>query len=158
MNGGADRQVRRSEKRTGTQREKTWRHRWPAASACACVALGSVLLAGCSNQRGLDLARQACQHVDRSLTLYQESTTAASPSVGGAQRTRALTQLRAALPLAASAAGEANQWQGLMATLAESAHLPESDLVRALRQQCTTAEAGQIPDQVPTTPAPTRSG
>ncbi|HLI74581.1 MAG TPA: hypothetical protein VKU86_11940 [Acidimicrobiales bacterium] len=116
-----------------------------------------LVLSGCANQRGLDLARQACVHVDRSLVLYRESTVDPTSAAGGTQRSQALAQLRAALPLAASAAGEANQWQGLMATLAESAHLPESDLVKALTQQCDTANSNGVPGQGTTIPGPPTS-
>ena len=112
-----------------------------------------LVVTGCANQRGLDLARQACVHVHRSLVLYRESTADPTSATGGTQRSQALTQLREALPLAASAAGEASQWQGLMATLAESAHLPESDLVKALTQQCDNASNGGV-GQGPTLTGP----
>jgi hypothetical protein len=120
----------------------------------------ALLLGGCSNQRGLDLARQACRHVDRSLALYEQATTAPSPQAGENRQSEALFQLREALPLAATAAGEASQWQGLMATLSESSHVPEADLVSALRQQCATVEANGAPAQPPTSlpgPGPTSS-
>jgi hypothetical protein len=120
---------------------------------CATVVAG-VIVTGCANQRGLDLARQACRHVDRSLALYVASSTAASSELGGARRSEALAQLRQALPLAATAAGEASQWQGLMATLAESSHVPESDLISALREQCATAESNGVPGQLPSTSVP----
>jgi len=116
---------------------------------CVAVVAG-LALAGCANQRGLDLARQACRHVDRSLALYEQSATAVSSVEGDARRSEALVQLRQALPLAATAAGEASQWQGLMATLAESSHLPEANLVSALRQQCATVESNGAPGQPPT--------
>ena len=51
------------------------------------------------------------------------------------------------MPIAATAAGEAPQWQALMATLAESSRgVPESYLVGALQQQCNMAPLGE-PDR-----------
>ena len=87
----------------------------------AVVACG---LAGCASHDGTDLARQACQHVERSLALYQASLHAPSPAVATAKQAQAVAQLRDALPIAATAAGEAGQYQALMATLDESDHLP----------------------------------
>ena len=113
----------------------------------AVLALG---LAACSNQQGVDLARQACQHVDRSLTLYRTSLQDPGTAASGVRQAQAMAQLRDALPLASSAAGDAGQFQGLMSTLAESDHLPESLLVHALSQQCQAAQSTGITPQ----PAP----
>ena len=74
-------------------------------------------------------------------------------------------QLRDAPPPGRQAAGQAGQWQALMATLAESDRLPESDLVHALRAQCAavdsnaggapTGDASPAPQPDPATrPAP----
>jgi hypothetical protein len=114
----------------------------------AVVACG---LSGCASHNGTDLARQACGHVERSLTLYESSLHATSPAVATAQQAQAVTQLRDALPIASTAAGEAGQYQALMATLAESAHLPESLLVHALRAQCSAAQAGGVSSTPPPT-------
>ena len=89
-------------------------------------------LAGCASHNGADLARQACRHVERSLALYQASLHATDAARCRAQQAQAVAELRDALPIAATAAGEAGQYQALMATLAESDHLPESLLVHAL--------------------------
>jgi hypothetical protein len=115
----------------------------------SAAVIAGLVLGGCANQRGLDLARQACRHVERSIALYEQARVTSSPAQGGAQLSEALAQLRQALPLAATAAGEASQWQGLMATLAESSHVPEADLVSALRQQCATVESNGAPGQPP---------
>ena len=127
------------------------------ASVAACtVAVVACSLAGCASHNGTDLARQACQHVERSLTLYQASLHAASPAVAAAQQAQAVAQLRDALPIAATAAGEAGQYQALMATLAESDHLPESLLVHALGAQCAAADSngGIVPSPPPTAETP----
>ena len=88
----------------------------------------------------------------RSLTLYDASLHASSPAQASAQRAQAVAQLRDALPIAATAAGEAGQFQALMATLDESDHLPESLLVHALGEQCAAAASS---GGLPPTPPPT---
>jgi hypothetical protein len=120
------------------------------------VALIACGLAGCANHDGVNLARQACRHVRSSLTLYQSSLHAPSPAVAKAKQSQAVAQLRDALPIAATAAGEAGQFQGLMATLAESDHLPESLLVHSLSVQCAAADsgAGLVPSAPPTAGTP----
>lgn len=118
----------------------------------AVAGLAALGLSGCSNGHALALVRQACTHVERSLTLYQASTMAPSPSEQQADSAAALAELRQALPLASSAAGENAQWQAFSITLSESSRVPESDLVAALRQQCTDVSNG---GQGPATPATT---
>jgi hypothetical protein len=124
-----------------------------AVCTVAAVACG---LAGCASRDGTNLARQACQHVERSLTLYRESLHAPSSAVATAQQAQAVAQLRDALPIAATAAGEAGQYQALMATLDESDQLPESLLVHALGAQCSAADSngGDIPTPPPTAETP----
>jgi hypothetical protein len=107
-------------------------------------------MAGCANSNGVALARQACQHVERSLALYRDSLHAVSPAVTAAKQGKALAELHDALPIAATAAGEAGQFQGLMSTLEESDHLPESLLVHALGEQCAAANSNGEP--LPTPP------
>jgi hypothetical protein len=113
----------------------------------AIIGLATALgLGGCANAHALGLVRQACTHVDHFLTLYHRSTTDLSAAVQQADSTAALQQLRLALPLAATAAGENPQWQAFMTTLSESSRVPESDLVIALSQQCAAvAQGGQAP-------------
>jgi hypothetical protein len=110
-----------------------------AAAVAATVAL-AVGVTGCASSAGLSLAKQACQHVNRSITIYRESERDPGTNASTGEATSAEEQLRVALPLAATAAGEASQWQALMATLSESSRLPESDLTYALQQQCAVAE------------------
>lgn len=123
------------------------------AALAACLVAGAGLTA-CSHGDALSLARQACGHVQRSIALYERSTTA-GPTAGQADTAAALAQLRAALPLAATAAGEDAQWQALVTTLAESSRVPEADLVPALEAQCADAATnGSTPSPPSTTPAP----
>ena len=143
---------RRSPRRA-QRRDGPWRPHVGRASLAMCtVAVVACGLSGCASHDGADLARQACGHVERSLTLYEASLHATSPAVATAQQAQAVTQLRDALPIASTAAGEAGQYQALMATLAESDHLPESLLVHALSAQCSAAQAG---NGVASTPPPT---
>jgi hypothetical protein len=113
-------------------------------------------LAGCAGRNGTDLARQACRYVERSISLYQASLHAADPALATAKQSQAVAQLRDALPMAATAAGEAGQYQALMATLAESDHLPESLLVHSLEEQCAVADSngGIVPSPPPTADTP----
>ncbi len=112
----------------------------------------SVALGGCS-QQGLALARQACDHVDRSIRLYETSqrSTATSSATDAAQ---AYDQLRLALPLAAQATSADGQWNALMTTISESARVDEGHLLIALQAQCAAAESNQpgIPPEPTTTP------
>ncbi len=108
-----------------------------AALFSAAALLGAV--PGCANHNSVALAREACRHVERSLAIYRSAQSAPSPAESARQSAKALQELRIALPIAASAAGQAEQWQGLMATLAESTRVPESELVSALQAQCATA-------------------
>lgn len=110
-----------------------------AALVPAAAFLGAVL-SGCAGSHGLALARQACNDVNRSLAIYQSSQKLPA-SESQAEQEQALSQLRAALPIAASAAGEDSQWQALMTTLSESTRVPESGLVHALSAQCAVVES-----------------
>jgi hypothetical protein len=125
------------------------------AVAAVLFALGADGAAGCGTAGALALARQACSHVQRSIELYQASQSAGSPANQQGKADAALAELRMALPLAASAAGQSPQWQALMTTLTESSRVPESDLVRALTQQCADARAGGQPIGPPVGPGTT---
>jgi hypothetical protein len=124
----------------------------------ACTA--AVLISGCS-QDGVGLARQACTHVARSITLYQEAEHATDPGRRAALAQAAYEQLRQALPLAADATSENGQWNPLMTTLAESSRVSEQYLITGLKAQCSFANSAnpQLPP-VPTTlpPAPGNNG
>lgn len=148
---------RRARRRDARRRDRSGRPRAARASVAVCtVAVVACGLSGCASHDGADLARQACGHVERSLTLYQASLHATNPAVSTAQQSEAITQLRDALPIATIAAGQAGQYQALMATLAESDDLPESLLVHALSAQCAAADstAGVTPSPPPTAETP----
>jgi hypothetical protein len=108
--------------------------------ASAVVGLGA--LAGCGSNGGLDLARQACTHVDASLREYNASLHAKSQAQATLDLARADAQLREALPLAASATSSDGQWNALMTTISESARVNESELASALKAQCAVATSG----------------
>lgn len=112
-----------------------------AAAVLAAVAVGAGL-SSCAGGNALALARKACGDVDRSLSAYRSSQQAPDSTQSEAEQALALSQLRAALQIAANAAGENSQWQALMTTLSESTRVPESDLVHALTAQCAVAEGG----------------
>jgi hypothetical protein len=110
------------------------------------VGLGAALSA-CGDS-GTALAKQACNHVDRSLVLLTESTHQANATSSSLLQQKAYLQLRQALPIAAQAAYHDGQWQALMTTVAESNRVPETTLVDALKAQCQQADAsvfGQPP-------------
>ena len=122
------------------------RFRRLATGAVVVVGLGAFLSA-CSNS-GTTLAKQACTHVDRSLTLLAESARQADAASSTVLQQEAYLQLRQALPIAAEAAYHDGQWQSLMTTVAESNRVPETTLVGALKAQCQQADAsvfGQSP-------------
>ncbi len=107
------------------------------------------LLAGCGTHDALVLARQSCAHVQRAAALYRAGAAASDQGTAQADNAAGLTQLRQALPLAATAAGESAQWEALATTLSESADVPGQTLLGALEEQCADATAGGVP--VPTT-------
>ena len=146
---------RRSTRRDDRRRDRLARGNVGHASMALCtvaVAVAAGGLAGCASRNGADLARQACRHVERSIALYQASLHASTPGKAATQQSQALTELREALPIASTAAGEAGQYQALMATLAESEHLPESLLVHSLGEQCAAADSDTT---IAPTPPPT---
>jgi hypothetical protein len=114
----------------------------------------AVGLTGCANGAALGLVQQACHHVKLSLTLYRASLHEPDTALAAHENEEAAAQLQAASPLATEAAGEAPQWQALMATLAENSRLPESALVSALQEQCASVANGGNPG-APTLPATT---
>jgi hypothetical protein len=105
------------------------------------VALGATLaLSACGQQSGLDLARQACVHVNESLhdfSLAERPGTSAS--VASPLRTQADRELRMALPLAADANSADGTWNSLMTTISEISTVDESHLAPALKAQCALA-------------------
>jgi len=130
----------------GARRDRHRRRRGGPLLAAATLVAGAWALAGCASADATALALQACDHVDRSLTLYAGALHQGDPARAGAERAAAQAQLRLALPTAATAAGEDSDYQALMSTLAESDHLPESLLVHALSAQCAAARSGGLPD------------
>ena len=107
----------------------------------AALALGSLaILAGCGGNPDAK-AKQACQHVERSLRLYAQAVASPDPAVADRARVAALVELRTALPLASVAAAGSGQWEALRTTLSESPNVDEGRLVPALTQQCQTALA-----------------
>lgn len=123
------------------------------------VGLGTALSA-CGND-GEALARQACTHINRSITLLKESDTPADRSRSAQLTQEAYSQLRQALPIASQAAYADGQWQALMTTVSESNRVPESTLVTALQAQCGSADSAPFnqpppPSSIPP-PAPVSS-
>jgi hypothetical protein len=107
----------------------------------AVLALGSLaIVAGCGGNSD-SKAKQACQHVERSLRLYAQAASNPDPAGADRERADALVELRTALPLAAVAAAGSGQWEALRTTLSESPNVEEGRLVPALTQQCQTALA-----------------
>jgi hypothetical protein len=101
-------------------------------------------LAGCANGNAQALAREACTHVARSLAMYHNAEEKPGSARAASEEGQASAQLSTALPLAAKAAGEAPQWQALMADLLESTRLPESNLAHALEAQCAAADTNGV--------------
>jgi hypothetical protein len=111
------------------------------------LALGAVVIgltfgfSACSQTSALDLARQACVHVNRSLHDFALSTRPdTSAALAARLRGRADDELRIALPLAAQANSGDGSWNSLMTTISEEATVDEGHLVPALKAQCVQAD------------------
>jgi hypothetical protein len=132
----------------------------PAAGIAALIGLG-VGLSACANS-GQDLARQACVHVHRSISLLAQAQHASDLAQASTLNADAETELRTALPIAAEAAYDDGQWQALMTTLSESNRVSPTTLVTALTQQCAAANSSPFnqpppPSSIPP-PAPFNTG
>ena len=113
----------------------------PRRVILATLALSSLgALAGCSGNADAK-AKQACQHVERSLRLYAQATSDPDPGSAARKLQEALVELRTAQPLASVAAAGSGQWEALRTTLSESPNVDEGRLVTALTQQCQSALA-----------------
>ena len=107
-------------------------------AGCFALALScSAALTGCSSQDASALARQACAHVERGLAAEHEASSATHARAVQLEN-EAVNEVRAALPLAAVAAGEDTDWQALDITLSESSRVPLPYLVGALKAQCAS--------------------
>jgi len=128
------------------------------ALAATILSAGFALaLSACSEQSGVDLARQACGHVHQSIKAYEFAIHSQDAAVRASDFRRAAVELQEAEPLAASATSADGQWNALMTTLNEIGQVDEGHLIRALEAQCAVAESNQpaIPN-LPTniTPGP----
>jgi hypothetical protein len=110
--------------------------------AAGALTLGVALtFSACGQQGGLDLARQACEHVNLSLHYYALSgSPGVSASASAQDLDRANLELRKALPLAADANSDDGSWNSLMTTISESATVDELHLAPALKAQCALAD------------------
>lgn len=127
------------------------RRRWHATATGVVLAIGlGTVLSACGNG-GETLAREACGHITRSITLLHESDAHANPGRSAQLQQQAYQQLRKALPLTAEAAYDDDQWQALMTTVSESNRVPETTLIPALQAQCTDAD--QSPFNQPSPPS-----
>jgi hypothetical protein len=125
--------------------------------ACATSVTMSVLLTGCSSDSGQSLARQACGHVEESISLYHQAEKTPSKRVARQKVVQAAEQLTLALPLAARANSENGQWNALMTTISESSRVSESGLISALAAQCVVADSSNGADQGPLPTNPPKS-
>jgi hypothetical protein len=108
----------------------------------ALVAGGALALSACSSGGGQALAQQACVHVRRSVTDWERSLRAGTPTATVALlQEHAGQELRLALPLAAAANSDDGSWNSLMTTISESATVDEGHLVPALDAQCVVADS-----------------
>jgi hypothetical protein len=131
-----------------------------AVAGVAFVVGTGITLSACGDS-GQALAKQACTHIDRSISLLRESSDPSGSAHSAELQQQAYVQLRKALPLTAEAAYDDGQWQALMTTVSESNRVPEQTLIPALQAQCTDANQspfGQAPppSSIPP-PAPANS-
>jgi hypothetical protein len=117
-------------------------------SAVLLAAMAGMLLSACGTNQTSSQGQQACADVTKSISLYNQSLRATSPSAAKALTKQATAELRLALPLAAAADANDGTWQPLEATLSESnrfgsgASMNEGNLTSALSAQCTADLAG----------------
>ena len=119
------------------------RRRTATAPVVAAVAALALVLAGCSQQSGLALARQACGNVATSLRLYGQAERATTEAQALAYRQKAYDQLRIALPLAAAANSDDGHWNALMTDISETARVDEGRLLVSLHDVCKEADGSQ---------------
>jgi hypothetical protein len=102
------------------------------------TAVGTIFcLAGCGQQDGINLARQACVHVGLSVHDFELSVRPGTPTAKSARLlSEADAQLRTALPLAADATSDNGSLNALMTTISEGATVDEAHLIPALKGQC----------------------
>jgi hypothetical protein len=114
----------------------------PLLVTSAAILLASLGLSSCGGGGANALGNVACTHVERSLTLYQQSTQA-SGATAQALATKAGDELRSALrPASLAASQDGADWQALAATISESSRVAESHLVHALTVECAASPAG----------------
>ncbi len=111
------------------------------ASFVGLALLCGTVLTGCAHQDASGLVDQACSKIERGLAAERQAASA-GPVEASRLKSEALGYIRAALPLAAVAAGEDTTWQALDATLSESNRVPLSYLLPALAAQCAGVSGG----------------
>jgi hypothetical protein len=116
------------------------------------IGLG-VALSACGGG-GTGLAKQACQHVNRSMALLKQSDGGSSAATAGALKEQAYRQIQDAVPIAAEAANQDGQWQALMTSLSEINRVPEKTLVTALTAECQTADSSTFGQPAPPSSIP----
>ena len=122
------------------------------AGGIVTVGLG-VLLSACG-ENGTSLAKEACTHVNRSISLLHESDARTDEAQAAHLKERAYVELLVALPIAADAAGHDGQWQALMTTISEGNRVPETTLVNALTAQCKVADSSTFNQPPPPSSIP----
>lgn len=127
-----------------------------ATLTALAVTLAALFASACGQQTGLDLAREACNHVHASISAYDEALHAQNRAEADRDLNRATNDLQSAEPLAAEATSADGQWNALMTTLNELGQVDEGHLLVALRAQCAVADSNQpeLPN-LPTTFPPT---
>jgi len=106
-----------------------------AAAACSLLAAGTAVSA-CGGPSAADYGRTACLDVNRSIASYRAALRDTSAPKRRRALAQALIELRAAQAPAAQAGSSDGSWQALMATVTESATIPEGVLIPALEAQC----------------------
>jgi hypothetical protein len=113
----------------------------------AATVLGLMFLASCSQNSALSLAREACSHVQHSITAYEAGLHTSNALQRRHDLTVATSQLDEAEPLAAAATSANGRWNALMTTLSEFGQVSENHLIHALQAQCAVAHGNQSDPQ-----------
>lgn len=103
--------------------------------------LCATLLSACGSPSGDALAHQACLDVQRSVSLYHQSTNTQNAASKAALVAKAESALRDALQPASLAGAGGGPWEALAMTLSESNRVSEATLITALNAQCAASLA-----------------
>jgi hypothetical protein len=110
------------------------------AGASLLLGASSLIGAACGSGTSTALAKQACQHVNKSIALYNTITPSTPAPDAASIAERAQGELLKALPYAADATSGNGSLNALMTTIGEASRVPEYLLIPTLQSQCKSLQ------------------